>query len=40
MILLTIDRTDFHGSLGPQIYGMDIRTPAQVLIDQRLKGNI
>jgi hypothetical protein len=40
MILLTLDRTDFHASLGPQLYGMDIRTPADFLIEQRLKGSI
>ncbi len=38
--LLTLDRTDFHASLGPQLYGMDIRTPADFLIEQRLKGSI
>ncbi|RFC53015.1 MAG: hypothetical protein DVB22_000088 [Verrucomicrobia bacterium] len=39
-VLLTLDRTDFHASLGPQLYGMDIRTPADFLIEQRLKGSI
>lgn len=35
--LLTLDRTDFHGALGRQIYGMDIWTPADFLMDQRRK---
>jgi predicted nucleic acid-binding protein len=38
--LLTFDRTDFHGLLGPQVYGMAIRTPPEFLIDQRRAGLI
>ncbi|MDB6135705.1 MAG: hypothetical protein JWM59_3948 [Verrucomicrobiales bacterium] len=39
-VLLTLDRTDFHGALGPQVYGMGIRTPADFLMDLRRKGLI
>jgi predicted nucleic acid-binding protein len=38
--LLTFDRTDFHGALGPQVYGMLIRTPSEFLIEQRRAGLI
>ena len=34
-VLLTLDRTDFHGALGREIYGMRIRTPAAFLVEQR-----
>ena len=30
-VLLTLDRTDFHGALGREIYGLMIRTPADFL---------
>lgn len=33
--LLTLDWTDFHESLGREIYEMEIRTPADFLIEQR-----
>jgi predicted nucleic acid-binding protein len=36
--LLTLDQTDFHGSLGPQVYGMEIRTPSAFIIQLRLAG--
>jgi hypothetical protein len=39
-VLLTLDRTDFHGALGREIYGMRIRTPADFLIEQRKAGLI
>ena len=39
-VLLTLDRTDFHGALGREIYGMRIRTPAVFLIEQRKAGLI
>ena len=39
-VLLTLDRTDFHGALGRQVYGMDIRTPADFLMEQRRRGLI
>ncbi len=39
-VLLTLDKTDFHGALGRQVYGMSIRTPAEFLIDQRRVGLI
>ena len=29
--LLTLDREDFHGKLGSQFYGIQIRTPAEFL---------
>ena len=38
--LLTLDRTDFHGALGQEIYGMKIRTPADFLMEQRKAGRI
>jgi predicted nucleic acid-binding protein len=39
-VLLTLDRTDFHGELGQEIYGMRIRTPADFLTEQRIAGLI
>lgn len=39
-ILLTLDRADFHRTLGPQIYGMSIRTPAEFLMELRRIGKI
>lgn len=39
-VLLTLDRTDFHGALGREIYGMRIWTPADFLIEQRKAGLI
>ena len=39
-VLLTLDRTDFHGALGREIYGMKIWTPADFLIEQRKAGLI
>jgi hypothetical protein len=39
-VLLTLDRVDFHNTLGTQIYGMAIRTPAEFLIEQRRAGRI
>ncbi|RYD29924.1 MAG: PIN domain-containing protein [Verrucomicrobiaceae bacterium] len=39
-VLLTLDRTDFHGALGPQVYGMSIRTPGDFLMELRRKGGI
>ncbi len=39
-VLLTLDRTDFHGAQGREIYGMRIRTPADFLIEQRKAGLI
>ena len=38
--LLTLDRADFQGALGSQIYGMAIQTPAAFLIEQRRTGRI
>lgn len=38
--LLTLDRTDFHGALGTQVYGMFVRTPAEFLTEQRNLGRI
>lgn len=38
--LLTLDRTDFHRTLGTQVYGMSVRTPAEFLIEQRNLGRI
>lgn len=38
--LLTLDRTDFHGALGKEIYGMGIRTPADFLMELRKAGRI
>lgn len=38
--LLTLDRTDFHGLLGPQVYGMNLSTPAEFLMEQRRQGRI
>ena len=34
-VMLTLDRTDFHGALGREIYGLMIRTPADFLNDPR-----
>ena len=39
-VLPTLDRTDFHGALGRQIYGMCIWTPADFLIELRRAGEI
>ena len=39
-VLLTLDRIDFHGALGREIYGMGIRTPADFLLEQRKAGLI
>ncbi len=39
-VLITLDRTDFHGALGREIYGMRIRTPADFLIELRKAGQI
>ena len=39
-VLLTLDRTDFHGALGQEIYGMRVQTPADFLIEQRKAGLI
>lgn len=39
-VLLTLDRTDFHHTLGPQVYGMSVRTPAEFLMEQRNLGRI
>ncbi len=38
--LLTLDRTDFHRTLGTQVYGMSVRTPAEFLMEQRDLGRI
>lgn len=38
--LLTLDRADFHDTLGTQVYGMFVRTPAEFLIEQRNLGRI
>ena len=35
VVLLTLDRADFQGVLGGEIYGMKIRTPAAFLTEQR-----
>ncbi len=32
-VMLTLDRADFHGALGREIYGLMIRTPADFLND-------
>lgn len=36
--LLTLDETDFHGSLGREVYGMTVATPGQFLVEQRKAG--
>ncbi|MFT4902107.1 MAG: hypothetical protein ACI81V_001392 [Lentimonas sp.] len=38
--LLTLDRADFHDRLGPQFYGISIRTPGEWLMEQRAAGLI
>lgn len=38
--LLTLDRADFHGVLGSEVYGMAIRTPAEFLMERRRLGEI
>jgi len=38
--LLTLDRTDFHGKLGKQFYGLAIRTPGEWLGDLRRTGEL
>jgi predicted nucleic acid-binding protein len=38
--LLTLDRTDFHDRLGPQFYGIDIRTPGEWLMQMRTAGKL
>lgn len=40
VVLLILDRTDFHGALGGQIYGMSIRTPADFFVEQGKAGLI
>lgn len=39
-VLLTLDRVDFHATLGTQVYGMALRTPAEFLMEQRRLGRI
>jgi len=36
--LLTLDREDFHGKLGCEVYGVSIATPGEFLIIQREQG--
>lgn len=36
--LLTLDREDFHGKLGSEVYGVSIATPGEFLIIQREQG--
>jgi predicted nucleic acid-binding protein len=36
--LLTLDETDFHGRLGPQVYGLRLATPGEFLMEQRAQG--
>jgi predicted nucleic acid-binding protein len=36
--LLTLDETDFHGRLGPQVYGLRLATPGEFLLEQRVQG--
>ena len=38
--LLTLDRADFHDKLGPQFYGIDIRTPGEWLMEMREAGRL
>ncbi len=39
-VLLTLDRTDFHDAPGAQVYGMLVKTPAELLTEQRERGVI
>jgi hypothetical protein len=34
----TLDATDFHGRLGPEVYGLRIATPSEFLLEQRARG--
>lgn len=36
--LLTLDETDFHGKLGPEVYGLRVATPGEFLIERRAAG--
>jgi len=36
--LLTLDRQDFQGLLGNQVYGVSIRTPGDFLMEMRERG--
>ena len=36
--LLTLDRQDFHGRLGNQVYGVSLRTPGDFLLEMRELG--
>ena len=36
--LLTLDETDFHGRLGPQVYGLRLAIPGEFLMEQRAQG--
>ena len=38
--LLTLDRQDFHGLLGAQVYRVSIRTPGDFLLEMRSQGAI
>jgi hypothetical protein len=39
-VLLTLDRTDFHRTLGTRVYSLLVRTPAEFLMEQRNLGRI
>ena len=39
-VLLTLDRTDFHRTLGRGVYILSVRTPAEFLMEQRNLGRI
>jgi hypothetical protein len=38
--LLTLDEGDFQKVIGSQIYGLQVRTPGQFLLEQRAAGRI
>ena len=38
--LLTLDRADFHDTLGTQFYGIDIRTPGEWRMEMRKSGKV
>ena len=39
-VLLTLDETDFQNVIGSQVYGLQVRSPGQFLIDQRAAARL
>jgi len=39
-VLLTLDDTDFQNVIGSQVYGLQVLSPGQFLIDQRAAARL